>query len=203
MQKSKLGFSATELQLASNADWILTKNTIIDKVYILFGELSERLGHTFSFVNDELAGVMAVSPKISRGEKYKDLPWVMLDYPRYFQDDPGHFAMRTFFWWGNYFLVQAQFSNQFIPKIVNGIENNIIPHQIEGYHLYAGYPDNVWENTLPQHGLELLANKRIDLEIPEKATLKICIKVPIEDWALVNSIANTLAQKIVKVWQEG
>jgi hypothetical protein len=188
--------------MASDAGWILTKNGIIDKIYILFGELSELLRQSFSVVNNELDQVLSISPKISRGEKYIELPWVMLDFPRYFQNDPGHFAMRTFFWWGNYFLVQAQFSNQFIPKIVNGIVNKIIPLHIEGYQLYAGFPLDTWNNTLPQPGLDLLENGNFRSEILEKGVLKIVIKVPIEDWASLNNVSRTLAEKIVMALQQ-
>jgi hypothetical protein len=202
MQDSKLVFSATELQMASDAGWILTKNGIIDKVYILFGALSECLRESFSVVNDDFPQVLNVSPKISRGEKYHGLPWVMLDFPRYFKDDPGHFAIRTFFWWGNYFLIQAQFSNQFIPKIVKGIEKNIVPTDIKGYQLYAGYPLNMWNNTLPQAGLELLESRNFSSEIPEKGVLKIAIKLPIDDWASVNNVSKTLAEKIVMALQK-
>jgi hypothetical protein len=199
MQKSKLVFSATELQLASDSVWILTKNSVIEKVYILFGELSEHLIQTFSVVKNEYPEVFRISPKISKGEKYNGLPWVMLDYPRYFQEFPGHFAMRTFFWWGNYFLIQLQFSKQYIPKVVNGIYEKIVPEHIEGYQIHAGFTLNLWDNTLPQPGLSPLENKTFAIEIPEKSALKIAIKVPIQDWASINKVSKTLADIIVKV----
>lgn len=203
MQKSKLVFSATELQLASDTEWILTKNNIIGKVYILFGELSEALGQTFSLANDELSKVLNISPKISRGENYIGLPWVMLDYPRYFKDEPGIFSLRTFFWWGNYFLIQAQFSNDFIPIIVSSIEHKVIPTQIDGYKLYGGYPLQKWDNTLPQEGLHVLENINLEMERPELTTFKIAIKIPIEDYEKVINVSNTLAAQIVKVFLPG
>ena len=48
--------------------------------------------------------ITAIPPKISRGENYEGLPWVMLDYPRYFKVNE-HFAIRTFFWWGHFLSI--------------------------------------------------------------------------------------------------
>ena len=43
--------------------------------------------------------VIQSSPKITRGENYQLLPYVILDYPRCFQKEQV-FAIRTMFWWG-------------------------------------------------------------------------------------------------------
>jgi len=40
--------------------------------------------------------------KISRGENYRKLPYLILDYPRKFGPD-SIFAFRVMFWWGNHF----------------------------------------------------------------------------------------------------
>ena len=41
MMQTKVTLSPKELELVNNAGWILTKNAVIQKVYLLFGELSE------------------------------------------------------------------------------------------------------------------------------------------------------------------
>ena len=38
MSPAKIQLSVEELQLVQNAQWLLTKNIIIEKVYTLFGE---------------------------------------------------------------------------------------------------------------------------------------------------------------------
>ena len=40
MNVAKIQLSAEELSLVQNAEWLLTKNTIIEKVYAMFGELA-------------------------------------------------------------------------------------------------------------------------------------------------------------------
>lgn len=51
------------------------------------------------------------SPKISKGENYKGLPYVVLDYPRFY-DDTGFGAIRTMFWWGNFFSITLHLSGR-------------------------------------------------------------------------------------------
>ena len=61
--------------------------------------------------------VLIQSPKISRGENYNGLPYVMLDYPRCFGKEDV-FAMRTMFWWGNFFSItwhlKGKYSKEYI-----------------------------------------------------------------------------------------
>ena len=94
--------SSRELDLVCDAGIILTKNNIIAKVYDLMGQLSEFYLTELKTYPD--IAITAIPPKISRGENYEGLPWVMLDYPRYFKVNE-HFAIRTFFWWGHFLSI--------------------------------------------------------------------------------------------------
>ena len=68
------------------------------------------------------AGLPRSEPKISRGENYKGLPWVMLDYPRVFGKEDV-FAIRTMFWWGHAFSVtlhlKGEWKRLFLPVIID------------------------------------------------------------------------------------
>lgn len=75
---------------------ILTKNSVIKKVVELFAGLADEYRAIW-----EAPGP---SPKISKGENYKGLPYVMLDYPRNFGREDV-LAVRTFFWWGHGFSI--------------------------------------------------------------------------------------------------
>jgi hypothetical protein len=108
MNVAKLALSEEELRLVMDPGVILTKNAIIAKVMHLFGELSEGMQNDLILP----AEVSAISPKISRGEFYQGLPYVMLDYPRYFTADHV-MAIRTFFWWGNFFSVNLHLKGKY------------------------------------------------------------------------------------------
>jgi len=105
MDAAKIQLSTEELSLVQNAHWLLTKNTIIEKVYTLFGNIAHQMRDNLN-ANPAflLSEVLIPSPKISKGENYGGLPWVMLDYPRLFNRQDT-FAIRTLFWWGHFFSV--------------------------------------------------------------------------------------------------
>jgi hypothetical protein len=74
-----------------------------------------------SLVPGRLSLIPRSEPKISRGENYKGLPWVMLDYPRVFGREDV-FAIRTMFWWGHALSVtlhlKGEWKRLFLPVIL-------------------------------------------------------------------------------------
>ena len=46
--------------------------------------------------------VDALNGKIFRGENYRQLPYLVLDYPKHFSKE-SVLAFRTMLWWGNFF----------------------------------------------------------------------------------------------------
>jgi hypothetical protein len=56
--------------------------------------------------------------KISKGENYKSLPFMILDYPAVFNKEKI-FAIRTMFWWGNFFSVSLHLSGNYFKSISN------------------------------------------------------------------------------------
>ena len=115
--ETKIHLSKLEMELVQNREWILTKQLIINKVYQLFGELlaayketSRQQTHSIVDFYKHLGG------KISRGENYLGLPYVILDYPASFIKE-NIFAIRTFFWWGNFFSISLHLSGE---KILTG-----------------------------------------------------------------------------------
>lgn len=124
-EQAKISLSAFELQLVSDAGIILTKNHIIQKVIELFGKVSE--DYQKQLLHASLPKeVMALAPKISKGENYKGLPYVILDYPRCFGKEDV-FAVRSFFWWGNYFSSVLQLKGTYKAayelKIIKAVQS--------------------------------------------------------------------------------
>ena len=99
MDATKVRLSPEEEALVMRADWILTKNSILQKTMQLFATLqTEQQKWMESNGNSWPVQIINSCPKISRGENYLGLPWLMLDYPRMFNKEKV-FAVRTFFWW--------------------------------------------------------------------------------------------------------
>ena len=136
--------SAKETELVTNSDWILTKNQILQKVKWLLEDIQAR--HQQFLNNPQVRlpqEVVAISPKISKGENYKGLPYLVLDHPRVFGKQ-DHFAIRTMFWWGNFFSITLHLAGTYKQDYERKI--------IESYSLlsdadyFVGVNDDQWEH---------------------------------------------------------
>lgn len=124
---AKITLSDKELALVNDAEPILTKQRIMAKVQSFFADLNLTQQNWINANASRLPTEWATSsPKISKGEQYRGLPYVVLDYPRCFQQD-ALFAIRTMFWWGNAFsvqlLVQGEDHSRLSEKLLNGWED--------------------------------------------------------------------------------
>ena len=107
---SQFQLDSKELSIVTDADWILHKNRIIEKVFQLFGTLQLAMAADPDISTFPVEGAFA--PKISKGENYQGLPYVILDYPRLFSRD-HIFACRTFFWWGRFFSTTVHLAGMY------------------------------------------------------------------------------------------
>lgn len=175
-EQAKVSLSPFELKLVSDSEWILTKNGIIQKVYHLFGNLSEAYTTTHQLIALPET-ITATAPKISKGENYMGLPYVMLDYPRCFGKDDV-FAIRSFFWWGNYFSCTLQlkgvYKEQYQQKISDAINKNLLTH------CSMNTDDEEWNHNIKDRmkPIEILDADTI----ASKQVLKIAAIHPIEQW---------------------
>ena len=122
MKETKVQFSDAEMDLMCDSEIILTKNKVVQKVKTLLEELQNGMvEHTKNFSEKFSNDVFSVSPKISKGENYLGLPYLILDYPRLFKQQ-DIFATRTMFWWGHFFSTTLHLSGLFkiayAPKII-------------------------------------------------------------------------------------
>lgn len=115
--ETKIQLLPFELELLSDAGLLLTKNAILQKLkdFLLLIEARQKeiiKNHPLAFPPE----VLKIPAKISRGENYKGLPWLVLDYPRYFEQH-NVFAIRTMFWWGNFFSCTLHLSGRHKEKL--------------------------------------------------------------------------------------
>src|SRR2546430_2748604 len=142
--ETKITLSDKELELVCNSDWILTKQAIIEKVYHLFGELAALMQqYVMNKKNLLLDEIILNSPKISKGENYNKLPYVMLDYPRCFKKEKT-LAIRTMFWWGNFFSIQLQLSGEYKKAALSNLKINFSALQKNDYSICIS--GNPWEH---------------------------------------------------------
>lgn len=160
-----------EQQLVTNADVLLAKNSIIKKVYDMFGVLSET--YQQHMLNDETTGA-----KISRGENYLGLPYVMLDYPRHF-GKTDICAIRTFFWWGNYFSITLQLAGSYQQKYEQHLQHAISKGLLDDWFISS--LGDAWNHRFEHNYLPV--DKRQNYKLNEVPFIKVAAKISLEQWS--------------------
>lgn len=185
-EQANVSLSAVELQLVTDPGWILTKNGIIQKVYHLFGSLSA----SYVASAKELAvpeELLLVPPKISRGEQYKGLPYVMLDYPRCFGRDDV-LAIRTFFWWGHYFSCTLHLKGSYLRQYAGAVETAISNGELQCFYINAAKDE--WNHDINESMRLITGN---DKNRPAQEDLiKIAGICPLQQW---NEAAAVLSKQ--------
>lgn len=189
MEVSKIHLSQSELDLFCNEDVILTKNRIIRKTMGLLESVQERMTTYRPPVT-----LFEVPPKITRGENYLGLPFIILDYPR---RSAGQelFFIRSLFWWGHFYSSTLHLSGRYAAE-----KKEVL---MENFHLLAEKNYFLGVNTDPwAHHFEPGNYQKLDTFTPDEfgkklSTLehiKIAAKWPLQQW---DSAANTLYES----WQ--
>ena len=181
MQQTKIHLLPSEMEMVSSPEIILTKNAILQKIknfleQVQIKQLDILKDYAFQLPQD----VLRTSPKISRGENYKGLPWLVLDNPRHFKHN-NIFAIRTMFWWGNFFSITLHLSGNNKTSILKKISENILLLKENHFHVYAGN-DELEHDLDPDSYKKLAALTNEELENIFKANnfLKLAIKFPID-----------------------
>jgi hypothetical protein len=197
MQDSaNVSLSAFERQLVTDAEWILTKNRIIQKVYVLFGNLSEqyrRHGPLQQLPTD----VLQASPKIAKGENYEGLPYVMLDFPRCFGRDDT-FAIRTFFWWGHFFSITLQLKGTYLQRFQKNITEKLKQGTYNNAWINVG--EEEWLHHFRDNNMQPVSEHNSDLA--EKKLVKIAFQHSFAEWEDAENLLEQSFQQLVQLLQE-
>lgn len=120
--------------------------------------------------------------KISKGENYKGLPYLVLDYPTVF-DKENILAFRTMFWWGNVFSITLHLQGVYKAKHQENILQNIYQSDKKGLYICNG--ETPWhyhygqDNYLP---VEDLNQAEISHLLMQKSFVKLSYKMPLSNY---------------------
>jgi len=184
MNNANVKLSNTELQLVTDAAVILTKNNIILKTYNLFGLLAEDMQQYTAAKKDKLPPeVLAISPKIYKGEQYRGLPYVMLDYPRHYKG-ADVFAIRCLFWWGNFFSITLHLGGRFVKQYEAGLRQWVREHGDKDWFISVG--TDAWQHHFEEDNYQLLpadGGTVLDETLAgSKEFIKLAKKIPLQQW---------------------
>ena len=112
-------------------------------------------------------------PKISKGENYRQLPYVMLDYPRNFAGG-NIFAVRTMFWWGNFFSITLHLAGDHKMIFHHNMDQRLQLLKKEEFYLCIN--ENQWQHHFEEDNY-ILASSKTHEELNEILRLQSFIKI--------------------------
>ena len=191
-----LNFSAKELSYLQNTDFLLTKWEMMQRVKQLMREAEKLIRkdiHRFQEIFPE--GTLDRAGKISKGENYHRLPYVVLDYPRNFSKK-NIFAFRTMFWWGHYFSATLHLQGDYLNLYKQQLISNLSELQSAGYYICVH--DNPWEyhfNTDNYQPLENFNVADFQTVLDRRVFTKLSRPLSLEAWVtLPNFARDTFSQ---------
>ena len=120
-----LRFSITELNLLTDKGFFEKKRKLTEKILFAFSDLESSYEMLLrNFHKSIPLECVSKRGKISKGENYLGLPYLVLDYPALFQKQDV-FAFRTMFWWGHGFSFTFQTSGLYMDTLLPAIDSNL------------------------------------------------------------------------------
>jgi hypothetical protein len=200
MGAAKIHLSKQELELVSSPDFILTKNAVIQKLRVFLEEVQQKQSDIIEKYRSHIPeDVLKISPKVSKGENYKGFPWLVLDYPRYFTAE-NVFAIRTMFWWGNFFSVTLHLSGKHKKKIQRNIINAFPVLAEKGFYFCTG--DDEWQHHFDVSNyasLKSCDNHFFADAIAHKSFLKLAKKIPLGEMETMEELICRNYETLVKI----
>jgi hypothetical protein len=188
------------MQLVTDANWILTKNGIIKKAQSLLGNLEQEMT---AYLKDHASHlpeeIITIHSKISKGENYEGLPYLVLDCPRYFKAE-NIFAIRTMFWWGNFFSITLQLSgiykNKFEKKFINSLD------MVKKGKFFFCHNADQWEHHFEKTNyisLNKLDRDKFEKLIEKNSFIKLAKKIPLKKWDKVDKTLLTSFKTLIEI----
>lgn len=181
MEKNYDNLNEKELDYLLDTDFLISKHTISNKIQGLLLNVESRIhayikNHNLKFPDP----VLIKAGKISKGENYLLLPYIILDYPRYFNKE-GVFAYRTMFWWGKFYSCTLHLQGSMLAPFRANIDNRI--ELLKNHDFYIATSDSPWDYVYNKANYQLL--KTVDAEslkhlIENKPFIKLSRYIKIE-----------------------
>ena len=133
-------------------------------------------------------------PKISRGENYQGLPYVVLDQPRLFGKE-DIFAIRTMFWWGHYFMVTLHLKGQVQELFRPGLSDAASELAAAGFRITTSGDE--WRHELEGDNYRLLQADSIG-KYKVYPFIKLSAKCSLDRWNEGPEVLFGLFQTLVR-----
>jgi len=189
-------FSEKELSLMGDRDFLLTKIEIIGKIEgILKKTKDEIIAVTEKGYYDLLPRKILEDGKIFKGEYYRKLPYVILDFPSSFGKE-SIFAFRTMFWWGNFFSSTLHLQGEYLEKFRSRLLSSF--DLLLDSDIYICVGKTPWEYHYGNDNYAKLSPDHIDM-IDSAPFLKLSKRVPLKKIDMVPQISSNFFNFLAEI----
>ncbi len=175
--------STKELLLIEDTSFLLTKARIIEKIEALLSNTRKELYKELQKSKLDLPVKKTLADgKIFRGENYRLLPYMLLDYPRHFSKD-SVCAMRTMFWWGNEFSCTLHLQGNALEQYRDRLIGN--SKLLNKKDLFICVYKGPWEYHFKKDNyvsISSLGKKGLDAILKNKDFIKISRRMELKKW---------------------
>ena len=202
MERTPPEFTAKEVNYFQNTDFLKTKRSIITGFIQLFENIQLDLLDLINSGNFQLPNdVITKSGKITKGENYKGLPFVVLDCPGFFTKN-DIFAYRTIFWWGNYlsnhFLLKGSYLDHYRERFAKSWL------LLKGEKVYLDLSDDPWNHDLSTReyvGIDQLGKKKFEAILQRPGFLKLSWRMELEEWKVFHQYSLKNFMTLIEVME--
>ncbi|GAB4092681.1 hypothetical protein GCM10028786_16080 [Flaviaesturariibacter terrae] len=189
------------MELMCNAGVILTKNRILYGIRRLLEGLEAQMqSAVYLGQPGPLAEAFTASPKISKGENYLGLPYLVLDYPRSF-DSRSILAVRTLFWWGHSFSstlhLAGAWKELLAPEIIAAY-----PVLSKNNYFIGVNEEDPWQHHFEEdnyRAIALMSEGAFSDRVERADHLKIAAEFPLRDAHFVSDDLLESWKKVLEV----
>ena len=186
-----LHFTPTELKTLHNSKFFEIKSSATKKIDAMLASVRDTLKeeiekNNFRFPKE----VDTRMGKIFRGENYNGLPYLILDYPKYFSK-ASVFAFRALFWWGNFFSFTLHLQGKALEKQREKLISRI--PSLKKKNIYFCVNDNPWQYHYEKDNyllIDKIPPARLKQLLKEKKFIKLSRKIPLKDYKTLNKFCK-------------
>ena len=172
-----------QINLLNNVEVLLQKNKALAQIEQLMLSCTPGL----LALADNLPALkpyLLKSPKLSRGEKYNNLPYRVLDFPRYYKKENA-FAGRLMYLWAQPFSFQFYLAGKAFQNHQSALLKNLATEKETDWLI--GINTDPWNHNLSEDNYLSLATSSIEdiHQLANRPFLKIARTLPLEEWHLL------------------
>lgn len=194
--ETKLMLSDGELHFVKDTQWFLTKQKITETVcQLMHAQVPVIINYFAKNIPADFSELKTAVPKISRGEQYLSLPYIILDYPSVFEKD-NIFALRTMFWWGNFISVTLHLSGKYKEALTKNILGKL---KANPGGIFICINENQWQHHFePDNYIEAatITNYKYGKINVDARFLKLSIKLDLQQWNQMPALLIDAYQKM-------